>query len=218
MWKKKWKQYGAIITAAVFLTVAGLSYGLSRKHVADERSETLIDLTVENVSESATGMDTGRSVDEVMMTDETEMEQTAAQTVIFVHVCGEVLNPGVYELPEGSRIVDAVKAAGGLSAEASEESVNLAEVVTDGMQVVIPNRAEAEAAAKQMAESAAGLVNLNTATKAQLMELPGIGESKAEDIIHYRETVGGFRTIEEIMQVPGIKDAGFRKIKDRIAV
>ena len=218
MWKKKWKQYGAIITAAVFLTVAGLSYGLSRKHVADERSETLIDLTVENVSESATGMDTGRSVDEVMMTDETEMEQTAAQTVIFVHVCGEVLNPGVYELPEGSRIVDAVKAAGGLSEEASEESVNLAEVVTDGMQVVIPNRAEAEAAAKQMAESAAGLVNLNTATKAQLMELPGIGESKAEDIIHYRETVGGFRTIEEIMQVPGIKDAGFRKIKDRIAV
>ena len=218
MWKKKWKQYGAIITAAVFLTVAGLSYGLSRKHVVDERSETLIDLTVENVSESATGMDTGRSVDEVMMTDETEMEQTAAQTEIFVHVCGEVLNPGVYKLPEGSRIVDAVKAAGGLSAEASEESVNLAEVVTDGMQVVIPNRIEAEAAAKQMAESAAGLVNLNTATKAQLMELPGIGESKAEDIIHYRETVGGFRTIEEIMQVPGIKDAGFRKIKDRIAV
>lgn len=218
MWKKKWKQYGAIITAAVFLTVAGLSYGLSRKHVADERSETLIDLTVENVSESVTDMDTGRSVDEVMMTDETEMEQTAAQTVIFVHVCGEVLNPGVYELPEGSRIVDAVKAAGGLSEEASEESVNLAEVVKDGMQVVIPNRIEAEAAAKQMAESAAGLVNLNTATKAQLMELPGIGESKAEDIIHYRETVGGFRTIEEIMQVPGIKEAGFRKIKDRIAV
>ena len=218
MWKKKWKQYGAIITAAVFLTVAGLSYGLSRKHVADERSETLIDLTVENVSESVDGMDTGRSIDEVMMTDETEMEQTAAQTVIFVHVCGEVLNPGVYELPEGSRIVDAVNAAGGLSEDASEESVNLAEVVTDGMQVVIPNRAEAEAAAKQMAESAAGLVNLNTATKAQLMELPGIGESKAEDIIHYRETVGGFRTIEEIMQVPGIKDAGFRKIKDRIAV
>ena len=218
MWKKKWKQYGAIITAAVFLTVAGLSYGLSRKHVADERSETLIDLTVENVSESVDGMDTGRSIDEVMMTDETEMEQTAAQTVIFVHVCGEVLNPGVYELPEGSRIVEAVKAAGGLSAEASEESVNLAEVVTDGMQVVIPNRIEAEAAAKQMAESAAGLVNLNTATKAQLMELPGIGESKAEDIIHYRETVGGFRTIEEIMQVPGIKEAGFRKIKDRIAV
>ena len=63
MWKKKWKQYGAIITAAVFLTVAGLSYGLSRKHVADERSETLIDLTVENVSESVTDMDTGRSVD-----------------------------------------------------------------------------------------------------------------------------------------------------------
>ena len=208
MWKKKWKQYGAIITAAVFLTVAGLSYGLSRKHVADERSETLIDLTVENVSESATGMDTGRSIDEVMMTDETEMEQTAAQTAIFVHVCGEVLNPGVYKLPEGSRIVDAVKAAGGLSAEASEESVNLAEVVTDGMQVVIQNRIEAEAAAKQMAESDAGLVNLNTATKAQLMELPGIGESKAEDIIHYRETVGGFRTIEEIMQVPGIKEAG----------
>lgn len=218
MWKKKWKQYGAIITAAVFLTVAGLSYGLSRKHVADERSETLIDLTVENVSGSDTGMDTGRSVDEVMMTDETEMEQTAAQTVIFVHVCGEVLNPGVYKLSEGSRIVDAVKAAGGLSEEASEESVNLAEVVTDGMQVVIPNRIEAEAEAKQMAESAAGLVNLNTATKAQLMELPGIGESKAEDIIHYRETVGGFRTIEEIMQVPGIKEAGFRKIKDRIAV
>lgn len=202
MWKKKWKQYGAIITAAVFLTVAGLSYGLSRKTAESGGSETQIDLAAESVRGS----------------DETEEEQTEARTEIYVHVCGEVLEPGVYKLPEGSRTVDAVEAAGGLSGEASEEGVNLAGPVTDGMQIVIPSKTEAEEAAKQMAERDAGLVNLNTATKAQLMELPGIGESKAEDIIRYRETTDGFRTIEEIMQVPGIKDAGFQKIKDRIKV
>ena len=217
MWKKKWKQYGAMITAAVFLTVAGLSYGLSRKMAESEDSETVIELAAAD-AESDVQLEEDPFLDGTTVADDRADGQQASKAVVFVHVCGEVKEPGVYELSEGSRVVDAVEAAGGLLEDAAEEAVNLAETVSDGVQVVIPNRTEVEAAEKQMAEEAAGLVNLNTATKAQLMELPGIGESKAEDIIRYRESSGGFRTIEEIMQVPGIKEAGFRKIKDRVVV
>jgi len=209
MKNKQWKQYGAMITAAVFLTVAGISYGFARKEpdstIKLSDSEESLEM-LDDVADSAADSDAW------------EMTEETAPATIYVHICGEVAKPGVYELMEGSRIVDAVTAAGGFSAYAAEEAVNLAEIVTDGMQIVIPDREEADVAAKELAEKMAGLVDLNTATKEQLMELPGIGASKAEDIVRYREESGGFHSIEEIMNVPGIKEAGFQKIKDRIVV
>ena len=145
-------------------------------------------------------------------------ETEERKTWIRVYVCGAVVNPGVVEIPEGSRVEDALKAAGGFGAEAGREAVNLADWVTDGQMVYFPTEGEAEEQKIQEAEAAAGLVNINTADAAALCTLPGIGESRAADIISYREKNGGFETCEDIMNVSGIKGAVYEKICDRITV
>lgn len=147
---------------------------------------------------------------------------------VVVHVCGAVQNPGVYSLAEGSRIYEAVAAAGGLLPEADEAYLNQAACVTDGEQIYVPTMQEVlEQSATltrngQQTEigtvSQDAKVNLNTATKEQLCTLPGIGESKAESIISYRNEHGAYGQIEDIMKVEGIKDGLFQKIKDRITV
>ncbi len=187
--------------------------------------------------------------------------ESATGTSCFVHVCGEVLNPGVYELKAGGRIFEAVELAGGFTDEAASSYLNLAQEIADGMKIVVPSEEELEAAAAGNAgadggslsgmadagvtsgNSAAGTagaytggygvftgtgeassepgsskVNINTADMAALMTLKGIGAAKAEDIISYRDSNGPFRSIEDIMKVPGIKNAAFEKIKDDITV
>ena len=206
MWKKLWKKYGKMVAAAVFLTVAGLCYGAVGNQgdaVQLETSERLAGENAVNLEETSLN-ETCESIESVQM--------------CFVHICGEVNAPGVYELPEGSRIFEAVEAAGGFTEEASEESLNLAGVISDGMQIVILSEDEAKRQLEAEEYMASGLVNINTASKEQLMTLPGIGESRAEDILRYREESGGFETIEDIMKVSGIKDAAFQKIKDSIVV
>lgn len=161
---------------------------------------------------------------------ETQVEVDNSKAAgIYVYICGEVANPGVYELSEDSRIYEAVDAAGGFTENAARESINLASKVSDGMQITIYNKEEAASlpaggtsAGKNSGQDqmlgSSSLVNLNTATKEELMTLKGIGESKAEDIIRYREKSGGFKKIEDIMKISGIKEAGFQKIKDSITV
>ncbi|WP_352398841.1 helix-hairpin-helix domain-containing protein [[Clostridium] aminophilum] len=148
-----------------------------------------------------------------------------------VYVCGHVVSPGVVYLPEGSRICDAVTAAGGFAPDAAQDAVNLAMLVSDGLQIRVPGKNEAvsgetgiaggthTAAAGQGNGSPqnGGRININTASGEELQQLPGIGKSRAEDIIAYRSKKP-FGSIEEIMQVPGIKKGAFGKIKDRIAV
>lgn len=143
---------------------------------------------------------------------------------IFVYVCGAVNAPGVYELKADARIYEAIACAGGVREDAAEESVNQAQPVTDGERIYIPTDEEA---AQGMAEivqtdpgsgAADGRVNINTASKEELMTLNGIGESRAESIIRYRESHGAFQSIEELMNVEGIKEGVFHKIQDRITV
>lgn len=136
----------------------------------------------------------------------------------YVHICGEVMNPGVYEVPADARICDVLLMAGGFTEAAATDCVNMAEKVADGMQVVIPTVEEAYEAAERAADEAAGRVNLNTASAEQLCTLPGIGESRAKAIIAYREEHGGFETAEEIMQVSGIKEGMYEKLKELIYV
>lgn len=146
--------------------------------------------------------------------------------VCYVHICGAVSEPGVYEMKEGQRIYQAVELAGGYTPEAASDYLNLAETVADGMKVVVPARDElAEDSGEslygpvlQQEAAEAGRINLNTASREELMRLSGIGEARAEEIIRYRKTHGGFQTIEDIMKVPGIKDAAFQKIKEEITV
>lgn len=157
--------------------------------------------------------------------------ETQQAGVCFIHICGAVVCPGVYQVPEGSRLYEAISQAGGLSADACDYMVNQAQIVTDGMQIYIPTVQEAETV--QSAYPAAGSgtgwvtgreqtqdgsVNLNSATKEQLMTLPGIGESRAEAIIAYRQEHGGFSNVEELMNVSGIKQGVYDRLKERIRV
>lgn len=141
--------------------------------------------------------------------------------LICVHVCGAVQNPGVYYLDPGSRVHQAVEMAGGLLNEAADSFINLAGPVSDGEQIYIPTRQEAESmssASGKEEETSDGLVNINTAGIAELTTLTGIGESKAEAIIAYRENVAPFSEISDIVNVSGIGESVFEKIKDSIKV
>ncbi|MBO5165536.1 MAG: ComEA family DNA-binding protein [Lachnospiraceae bacterium] len=146
-------------------------------------------------------------------------ESTAGQTdTFFVHICGEVVVPGVYEVAAGSRIYDVLQLAGGFTDKAAEEYLNLAAPVTDGMQIVILSEEEAEAEKERQLKEVKGLVNINTASVEELCTLPGIGESRAQDIVAYRTANGNFKEPQDIMQVSGIKSALYEKLKDKICV
>ncbi len=148
---------------------------------------------------------------------ESEVPETEAKTVaaIYVYVCGCVNNPGIVCVSEGDRIYQAVELAGGMSADADINAVNQADYVADGQKIYIPAVGEDYIPQE---ENAGGLININTADSGTLTTLPGIGESRAEAIISYRNTNGPFGTIEDIMNVAGIKEAAFEKIKEYICV
>lgn len=155
---------------------------------------------------------------------EDDPEQTAS-SVVYVHICGAVKKPGVYTFPSEPHIIDVVKQAGGFTKKADSSSVNLAEKVADGTQLVVTEkRAEEKANEEQSSHeksSASGgsdKVNINTASAEELMTLSGIGESKAAQIVSYRESNGAFQKIEDIMKISGIKEGVFSKIKDYITV
>lgn len=151
-------------------------------------------------------------------TGQEPVSRQEAMQEICVYVCGAVERPGVVFLPDGSRAADALEAAGGFAPEAAEEAVNLAAKVSDGEKLFFPDREEYEAQADGAETAASGLVNINTADAALLCTLPGIGESRAADIIAYREAHGDFAVCEDIMQVPGIKESVYNKLSGKIAV
>ena len=145
--------------------------------------------------------------------EESVLETTALEEYIDVFVSGCVNNPDVYTLKKGSIINEAVKMAGGFSEGACKDYVNLAKKLEGGEHIVIPSVDEVEAKDSQ----GVALVNINTATKEELMGLPGIGERKADSIIEYRKSKA-FSSPEDIMNISGIKEAAFNKIKDKICI
>ena len=134
----------------------------------------------------------------------------------FVQVSGAVNSPGVYELSGEPRIFHAILMAGGLREDADVSSLNQAEKISDGQKIVIKTRDEVAMEATTSADD--GKVNINTADAKTLMTLPGIGESKANSIIKYRESKGSFNSIEDIKNISGIKDGVYNKIADSIKV
>ena len=143
---------------------------------------------------------------------EESIEHTESTAYIYVYVCGAVNLEGVYELPSGSRVYEAVEAAGGFREDADKSNVNQAEVLEDEERIYVPVVGEE----MQTESDKEGKININKASKEELMTLPGVGESRAESIIQYREENGAFRSVEDIMQVSGIKEGLFEKIKDMI--
>ena len=132
-----------------------------------------------------------------------------------IHVSGAVAQPGVYDLPAGSRVEDAVQAAGGFAEQAAQDSINLAAPLKDGGQIIVPQQG---GLANRSMKTETERINLNTATPEILDKLPGIGPQTAQKIVEYREENGLFTSIEDIQEVAGIGPAIFEKIKDLIIV
>lgn len=181
-------------------------------------------------SQNQTGLDEAFYEESEEEKEEETKEKNNLKKVI-VHIAGEVNEPGIVEIEEGSRIVDVVEEAGGFTQEANIDKVNLAYVVEDGQKIMIPNYQEIENSmyiSKESGESIVeekigetggdSMVDINEATQTQLEELPGIGPSTAGKIIEYRKENGKFKQVEDIKNVNGIGEAKFEKIKDYISV
>ena len=192
---------------------------------------------VDNKKEEFTKNSRGKSAD-VQPTGEESPNAGAGR--IFVHVCGAVKKEGVYELSPDARVVDAIRAAGGCTKKAASFGINQAEALKDGVQVYVPTKAEIKKETNGVGSLASfgtegvrtglssqgmnpggggdALININLATKEELMKLNGVGEAKAELIITYRQAKGGFKDIKDIMKIKGIKQKFFDKIKDKICI
>lgn len=194
---------------------------------------------------NGTGSDSGKHISDADIDNGSEAvsDKEMQQAMIYVDVCGAVANPGVFQLAAGSRVFQAIEAAGGYLPEAALTCVNRAGALTDGQQLYILTQEEMERQGLDPAEmsgasdgqmnGSAGTgqntgmtaqvqqdnrININTADKAQLTMLTGIGATRAQAIIAYREENGPFAAIEDIMNVQGIKEGTFAKIKDEIVV
>lgn len=249
--KKLWKnRHFRLAASGILLTLLGLSFSLAGRETAGAGplTETVLE-TGETRDLTGTVRDDGtlRGTGGADMTadgpqegaDDASAPGTAPpgepQALLHVFVCGSVCRPDVYALPEGSRITDAVRAAGGFSEDAARDALNLAELLTDGEKIRIPSEEEwraAEAAASTggaenasgvpenasgtSADRSGGRIDLNSASQKELMTLPGIGESKAARIIAWREQHGPFRSTGDLMRIPGIKQATYNELKDLI--
>lgn len=218
---KKKKQIAAALAAAVF--VCGGCTG----NLKEEQDEILLE-TVAESSENLEHADDAEQSEAGETLPETA--ETRSESTIYVHVCGHVKYPGVYQMQEGSRVYEAIDMAGGMLEEGAGDALNMAAVLEDGMRIMVPDLAQAAQMIEQGAvfdpgssasvsdRKSSGKVNLNRADVKELMTLTGIGQSRAEAIIRYREEIGSFERIEDVMKVSGIKESAFNKIKDDITV
>jgi competence protein ComEA len=137
---------------------------------------------------------------------------------LYVHVSGAVAAPGLYRLTDGSRVVDAIAAAGGFAEKADETGVNLARLVSDGEQLVVPVEGEQPPVSGGAGSKGDGKVNLNTATTTELDTLPRIGPAMAERIIQWRDANGRFTSVEDLLAVPGIGEKMLESLRDLVTV
>lgn len=216
--RRKGKKYYMVMPVAVLIICGMFFFGCAEK---PDKKESIKPI---EVSEAQKDTEEKKA--------EEKSENQGKESVVYVHVCGQVNVPGVYELPKGSRIYEAVAAAGGMTKQAAGERLNQAATVEDGQQIYVLSKEEAaknaepaggeagvlDASIPGMPQAGDGKVNLNTATAEELMTLSGIGEAKAEAILRYREEHGGFQKVEELMEVEGIKEGVFNKIKEQVKI
>ena len=192
-------------------------------------------LTAAVLAAAAAGAGKGTSPEpqDIRIVQEIPAEQNSDAEVpdIYVYVCGQVLSPGVYRLKGGSRVYEAVEAAGGLTGDAAPESVDMAAVLQDARTVYIPSGEEAAAGMTAVRNGMIGAgstgaagsgqdsrVDINTADASELASLPGIGERRAAAVIEYREKNGRFTDIRQLMQISGIGEAVYAGLKDLVRV
>lgn len=215
---------GIVLTLALSFLTMGLC-GCAEKHDAAEELE---EFTLEGESDVEKNSSNSKTESEKASQSGTDAEEGLPET-LYVHVCGAVNAPGVYELKTDARIYEALEAAGGMTEDAAADWINQAEALSDGERIYVPTQEEAEESAQSVSGrwadpngnaggSVSDKININTAAKEELMTLSGIGASKAESILKYRQEHGNFQSIEDLKKIEGIKDGVFNKIKDDITV
>jgi len=218
--KQKQKKYVIRILVVLLFATAGVWYVFYGGHVLNGQS---------GGKELSGVLASENSVVETSPPEPELSLHIEGQKEIVVYICGAVASADIYTMPSGSRLYEVIEMAGGFTEEADTAYHNLARQVTDGERVYILTQEETKLlTVQQQAEgedgtgisggNANGRINLNTATAEQLMELPGIGESKAAGILEYRAKAGKFTDIKELMNVSGIGEAMFEKIKDKVVV
>lgn len=214
--KKKTLIYIKYLLLVIILFIAGLVYFFSSRNRYEGKMTDNYD-TFERRSEQDGLTECDNQSEEEEYTKDTE-----SNSVIYVYICGQVNEPGVKTCARGTRLYQLIEQAGGMTETADVVKLNLADVLQDGQKVYVPQIGEdidiymSSDTEEKTADTEK--ININEATKQQLMTLPGIGESKAVDIIAYRTEHGKFASIEDIKKVAGIKDAAFSKIKELICV
>lgn len=212
-------RWDIIVLSTMFLCAAFISGGCGRE---DREEAVLAGIEEADIREADAEESAGEKAADGAPEESGGGAVLETAGTIYVDVCGEVVSPGVYELPADSRVYQAVEKAGGMTQKAAAAGINQAERLSDGQQIYVPSGEEAKNQAAGQTDAGAssgdGKVNLNTASKEDLMTLTGIGEVKAESIIKYREDKGSFHSIEDIKEIEGIKDGVFNKIKDQIKI
>lgn len=240
----------------VFLLISGICYSCSYQNkdssvlvsavVSEQNSgeEVIQKSEVETLNvanlETPTTMDTTGIFDATkvsIVTDSIDSQSIAEETTyIYVHICGAVISPGVYRAREGSRLIDFIQLAGGLTKKAAGDYINQAQLVADGQRIYIPDKEEIKdltieeflvgegssstknslgdtlESSENSDNGDSALININTANAEELMSISGIGEAKAASILAYREKNGKFNSIEDLMNIPGIKEGLFNQI------
>lgn len=214
---RKRKRKLCLIMFTVLLGISGCS---------DKKKETSQEVKLVQEESGPDGKQTEeeakKNTKEPVQPGDGESKQT-----IVIYVCGQVNRPGIVKLPEGSRMYEAIEMAGGLTEKAAVSCLNQAEILSDGTKIYVPDQEEAVSREELSVGNTGGnpggqfrteKININQASKEELMTLPGIGESKADHILAYRQEHGRFGSIDELMNISGIKEGVFEKIKDKITV
>ena len=221
-WAGKLLGHKAVVVA--MLVVIAMASGLAMASVGGRSGN----VSFERVGDSGPSVEPG-SGDPSDDASDGSSSKSSSETEVYVDVDGAVASPGVYRLKDGARVSQAIDAAGGLTAEADVTGLNRAAKVTDGQKIYVPavgeqqaalaaGGAEGGAAAVSGAGSSSGLVNINTASAAELQTLSGIGPSMAQSIIDERTQNGAFASVDDLMRVSGIGEKKLAKIKDCICV
>lgn len=217
-------KYGVV---SLFIIILGLVYVIHGKDVFNNTSGEMEKYTMDGYAGEDYPSKDDNSVSAQTPSYTPEENTAGGESCIYVYVCGSVNEPKVVTCNSGARIYELIEMCGGFCEDADRTKLNLAETVKDGDKIYVPaygenyeetNALGAVGDSKNTGITASGLININSASLEQLTTLPGIGESRAADIISYRQSNGGFKSIEDIKNVSGIKDASYNKIKDYICV
>ncbi len=226
--KKRWIVVGLTVT---LLIISGICYSC-----AFQKQDTAVLNTLElkeNGKVTETTSSENIKDEDILPFIDSEVGDIKASLIeekvsIYAHVCGAVVNPGVYEAEQGARVVDFIQLAGGLTKEAAADYINQAKSVEDGQRIYVMKESELEnltleqriegeeVTRNNTKETSSVLININTASVEELMSLSGIGQAKANSIVAYREKNGKFQTIENLMDIPGIKEGLFQQISHMI--